>query len=98
MRAGRIREDLIGALPIGGSNEARRGESGFASATRDQELLERALEKAIGKITMSFTEARQEYETAGNASDEAKWHGEMIAYANAVGVLEKLKRDSRTGV
>jgi len=44
-----------------------------------------------------FDEARLECESAGNVRDECKWKGEMIAYANVVSILEKMKGAGRTG-
>ena len=52
----------------------------------------RALQDAIDQITQKFEEARQEYQSvAANSPDWHKWKGEMIAYANAVALLEDLK-------
>jgi hypothetical protein len=52
----------------------------------------RTLQHAIDQVTQKFEEAQQEYQSvAANSPDSYKWKGEMIAYANAVALLENLK-------
>jgi hypothetical protein len=52
----------------------------------------RALHDAIAEVTRKFEEAQQEYHAVAPQSGEwHKWKGEMIAYANAVALLEGLK-------
>jgi hypothetical protein len=50
------------------------------------------LHDAIAEVTEKFEEAQQEYHAVAPHSCEwHKWKGEMIAYANAVALLEGLK-------
>src|SRR2546423_10130341 len=90
----RARQELARVLPMSDLDTARL-DFLMARVMGERESLRRALETAIAKITMRFDEALQEYETAGKASDESKWKGEMIAYANVVGMLEKLRKQNR---
>lgn len=66
---------------------------GFRDGVKgDEESRCRALQDAIDQVTQKFEEARQEYQSAtANSPDWHKWKGEMIAYANAVALLEDLK-------
>ena len=62
------------------------------SAEDSEEPRCRALQNAIDQVTRKFEEAQQEYQSAAaNSPDWHKWKGEMIAYANAVALLEDLK-------
>ena len=62
------------------------------SSKDDEESSCRALQNAIDQVTRKFEEAQQEYQgAAANSPDWHKWKGEMIAYANAVALLEALK-------
>ena len=75
-----------------GEGECTAG-PGFRATVKDDEKSScRALRDAIDQVTRKFEEAQQEYQSAAaNSPDWHKWKGEMIAYANAVALLEDLK-------
>lgn len=75
----------------GGEGECTTG--GLRDTVKDDEESGcRALQDAIDQVTRKFEEAQQEYQSAAASSpDWHKWKGEMIAYANAVALLEDLK-------
>ena len=66
---------------------------GLRGTVQDDEASRcRALQDAIDQVTRKFEEAQQEYQSAAASSPNwHKWKGEMIAYANAVALLEDLK-------
>ena len=78
-------------------SSAEEGECTTGSGSRDtsrddEEPSCRALQNAIEQVTQKFEEAQQEYQrSVADSSDWHKWKGEMIAYANAVALLEALK-------
>jgi hypothetical protein len=72
---------------------ARRDSEAFSTDIASSESLHRVLNSAIDEITEKFDQARGECDAfSWDSNDCHKWKGEMIAYANAVGVLERLKR------
>jgi hypothetical protein len=75
-----------------GEGECTAGPGSRDSVKDDEEARCRALQNAIDQVTQKFEEAQQEYQSAAaNSPDWHKWKGEMIAYANAVALLEDLK-------
>ena len=76
----------------GGEGECTAGPGSRDNVRSDEESRYRALQDAIDQVTRKFEEAQQEYQSAAaNSPDWHKWKGEMIAYANAVALLEDLK-------
>jgi hypothetical protein len=75
------------------SAPARRDSEAFSTDIASSETLHRVLNSAIDEITEKFDQARLECDAFfWDSNDCHKWKGEMIAYANAVAVLERLKR------
>jgi hypothetical protein len=75
-----------------GEGECTAGPGSRDSVKDDEDARCRALQNAIDQVTQKFEEAQQEYQSAAaNSPDWHKWKGEMIAYANAVALLEDLK-------
>lgn len=71
----------------------RRDAELVSPKTAEREALRRVLNSAIDEITEKFDQTRLECDAVPwDPVDRQKWKGEMIAYANAVAVLERLKQ------
>ena len=80
------------AFSLRGNSECSAGLGQVERPAESHELLHRALQGAIDQVTQRFEEAQSEYRlVTANSRDGHKWKGEMIAYANAVALLEDLK-------
>jgi hypothetical protein len=71
----------------------RRDAAAVSPKTAEREALRRVLNSAIDEITEKFDQTRLECDAVPwDPVDRQRWKGEMIAYAHAIAVLERLKR------